>query len=376
MIKGVVRLVLGGNMKLKRLAALALAGVLCLSAFTGCGAKSSDAVATLGDETVTYGVANFIMKYQKASVDDMYALYASYYGVDSMWDIDVSGGGTTLEEDFKASALELLHEMYVLKAHMADYNVEITEEENAAISEAVTAFLAANTEEALEEFGATEEIVTEVLTLYTIQAKMYDAIIADTDREVSDEEANMRGYSMLAISLEGEYDEDYSWVDYTDEEIEEIKSNVLQMGLDLNTMTLEEVAEQYGYEVTTGAYAAEDTSLEADVLVALDALNEGQVSDAVETDTAIYFVRIDAETDEEATEENRQSIIAEREYALYEEVVTGWMEDDGWTVNDSVVDKIDFHNIFTQVQQSTESESDDSTENTEVSETVDGTESE
>ena len=44
-------------------------------------------------------------------------------------------------------------------------------------------------EEAIKEMGASEEIVKEVLTLYTIQAKMYDAIIVDTDRNVSDEEA-------------------------------------------------------------------------------------------------------------------------------------------------------------------------------------------
>ena len=375
MIKGVVRLDLGGNMKLKKLAALVLAGVLGLSALTGCGVNTNEAAATLGEETVTYGVANFLVKYQKASVDDMYAMYATYYGVPSLWDTDMSGSGVTMEEEFKASAMDLLHEMYVLKAHMADYNVEITDEEKAKMKEAVSAFLAANTDEAIAEFGATEEIVTEVLTLYTIQAKMYDAIIADTDRNVSDEEANMRGYSMISVSLEGKYDKDNKWVEYTEDEIKALKENVMQMEMDLNTKTLEEVAESYGYEVTKAAYEKEDTAVEKDVLTALDALKEGEVSKAVETETAIYFLRIDTDTDEKATEENHQSIIEEREFALYEKVVKAWMENDGWKVNDAVVNKIEFHNIFTQVQESTESEKNEGTENTEVSETVDGTES-
>ena len=362
-------------MKLKKLAALVLAGVLGLSALTGCGVNTNEAAATLGEETVTYGVANFLVKYQKASVDDMYAMYATYYGVPSLWDTDMSGSGVTMEEEFKTSAMDLLHEMYVLKAHMADYNVEITDEEKAKMKEAVSAFLAANTDEAIAEFGATEEIVTEVLTLYTIQAKMYDAIIADTDRNVSDEEANMRGYSMISVSLEGKYDKDNKWVEYTEDEIKALKENVMQMEMDLNTKTLEEVAESYGYEVTKAAYEKEDTAVEKDVLTALDALKEGEVSKAVETETAIYFLRIDTDTDEKATEENRQSIIEEREFALYEKVVKAWMENDGWKVNDAVVNKIEFHNIFTQVQESTESEKNEGTENTEVSETVDGTES-
>ena len=373
MIKGVVRLILGGNMKLRRLAALVLAGVMCLTTLVGCGAKPEDTIATLGEEQVSFGVANFIVKYQKASVDDMYAMYAMYYGVDSLWDVDMSGAGSTTEEEFKASAMQLMHDMYTLKAHMADYGVEITDEDKAAIKEAANAFLAANTEEAIEEFGATEDIVSEVLTLYTIQAKMYDAIIADTDREVSDEEANMRGYSMIAIDLTGKYDEDNNFVKYTEDELAAIKSIALNMDLDLKVKTLEEVATEQGYKVETGAYVKEDDSLDPDILVALDALKEGEVSDMVETEDAIYFFRIDADVDKEATEQNRQSIIAEREYALYEDTLKKWQENDGWDVDEALVKKIEFHNMFTLNKDTEENEStEEGTETTEVSETVDG----
>lgn len=358
-------------MKLKRLAALILSGALCLTALTGCGAKAEDTIATLGSETVTYGVANFLVKYQKSTVDDMYAMYAGYYGVDSLWDIDMSGSGSTTEEEFKASAMEMLHDMYTLKAHMADYGVEITAEDEAAITEAANAFLAANTEEAITEFGATEEIVTEVLTLYTIQAKMYNAIIVDTDREVSDEEANMRGYSMIQIDLTGKYDDNYNWVTYTEDEIAAVKKTALDMKLDVKAKGLEAVAEEHGYSVTTNAYGKNDTSLDEAVKTALDALAEGEVSDMIETENAIYFLRVDANVDKNATEQNRASIIAERETALYEETVAKLQENDGWEVKDSVVDKIEFHNMFTQVK---ETESEESTESTDTAETVDGTE--
>jgi foldase protein PrsA len=213
-----VRLILGGNMKLKRLAALALTGVITLTTVFGCGANTNKTIATLGDEKVTFGVANFIVKYQKASVDDMYAMYAGFYGVDSLWSTDTSGSGSTTEVEFKQSAMDLLHEMYTLKAHLADYGIEITAEDEAAIKEAAAAFMAANTEAAIKEFGATEEIVVEALKLYTIQAKMYNKIIEGADRNVSDEAANMRGYSMMHIDLSGYYDKDSNWVEYTEDE--------------------------------------------------------------------------------------------------------------------------------------------------------------
>lgn len=379
MIKGVVRLILGGNMKLKRLAALVLTGAICLTTLFGCGAKTvsaEDTIATLGEENVSYGVAHFLVKYQKATVDDYYALYASMYGVDTLWDKDMSGSGSTTQEEFKASAMELLHDMYTLKAHMGEYGVEITAEDEAAIKEAANAFLAANTEEAIEEFGATEEIVAELLRLYTIQAKMYQAIIAQTDREVSDEEANMRGYSMMSMDIKGHYVTPSEYEDYTAEEVEELKATALQMELDLKTKDFEEVAEYYNYEVTTGAYAKGDETLDPTLLTALDELKEGEVSGMIETESVIYFVRIDADVDEEATEENRATIIAERETALYEDTLANWQENDGWTVVAEVLEQIQFHNMFTLNSGVEENESTETgTEMSGVSETVDGTES-
>ena len=114
--------------------------------------------------------------------------------------------------------------------------------------------------------------------------------------------------------------------------------------------SLETVAEEFGYEVTSSAYAKDDTSLDETLLTVMNDLKEGDVSKVIETETALYFVRIDADTDEVATEANRQSIIAEREAVLYEEVLNAWQENDGWTVDESVVAKIDFHNVFTQIE--------------------------
>ena len=113
----------------------------------------------------------------------------------------------------------------------------------------------------------------------------------------------------------------------------------------------------------------------------MDALKEGEVSKLVETDSAYYFVRIDADTDKEATEKNKESIIAEREGKLYSDVLDGWQKDDGWTVDKDVLAKIDFHHILTQTDPNAKES--EKTENTETKgtedaakETVDGTEKE
>lgn len=365
-------------MKLKKLAALVLAGALCISAFTGCGMDANKTVATLGEQNVSAGIANFFCKYQKAIMDDM---YLGYFG-ENMWSTDLYGTGSTMEEDVKDSVMTSLHELYTLKAHMADYNVELTEEEQQKIKDAAAAFIAANTEEALEEMSATQEVVEELLSLYTIQWKMYEAIIVDADTDVSAEEANMRGYTLVSVGIAGEYDDNGVYNEYTEDEVTAIKEEVKKAKLALIDQDLETIAEEYDYNIQTGAYEKEDATLELELLEAMDALAEGEISDIIETDSALYIARIDADCDEEATEENRLSIISEREYALYEEVLSGWQKEDGWTVDENVLESIDFHHILTQQKETetdtaqTENDVTETQEDTQGTETADTTENE
>lgn len=360
---------LGGNMKLKKLAALVLAGALCISAFTGCGMDANKTVATLGEENVSVGIANFFCKYQKAMMDDM---YLGYFG-ENMWSTDLYGTGSTMEEDVKDSVMTSLHEMYTLKAHMADYNVELTKEEQQKIKDAAAAFMAANTKEALEEMSATEEIVEELLSLYTIQRKMYESMIVDADTEVSDEEANMRGYTLVSVGIAGEYDDAGAYTAYTEDEVAAIKEDVKKAKLALIDKDLETVAKEYDYDIQTGAYAKEDATFDVELLAAMDALEAGQTSDVIETDDTLYIVRIDSECDEKATEENRLSIIAEREYAFYEDIVAEWQKEDGWKVDEGVLDTIDFHHILTQ-QAETQKDATETQKDTQGTEEVETTE--
>ena len=85
-----------------------------------------------------------------------------------------------------------------------------------------------------------------------------------------------------------------------------------------------------GFESKTGTYDSDDESLEEDVKTALDGLKKGETSGLIETETAYYIVRIDADTDKEATEKNKETIVEERKRDLYNDTLEGWQENDGW----------------------------------------------
>ena len=359
-------------MKRKKLAAFCLTGALLASVMTGCGINKNATVASLADGTaVSMEVANFAMRYQQAATD---AMYRSIFGED-VWSQDLYGNGSTTEASVKDDVLESLHEMYTLKSHMSDYGVSLTSEETQAIANAASAFLAANESAALKEIGATQNAVEELLTLYTIQNKMHAAIIADADTNVSDEEANMRAYTMLSFSTSGTYDADYNYIEPTEEEIAAIEQEAAEVYAEITTPAdLENVAEAHELNPTSATYAADNTSLDEEIKTALDALHEGEMSELITTDSGLYILRLDSETDEEATESNRESIIEDRQSALYDEVLSGWQENDGWTVKEKQIAKIQFKNTFTQPEEEDTEAAEDTESETEATEETESVE--
>lgn len=364
-------------MKAKKVTAILVAAAITATAISGCGLNKKATVATMGDQEITLGIVNFMCRFQQAAMDDMYGQYFGSTYPD-YWNTDIQGQGSTMADTTKDSVVEQVHEFYTLKAHMSDYKVEITSEDEKKIKETAEKFMESNSKKALSEMGADEELVEEMLRLYTIQSKMSEVIRAEADTKVDDAEANMRAYSMIKIATDAKVDEATGEsVEYTDEEKKQFKETAGLIDNAVNgkkKTSLEDVAKDNKLEVTNGTYAADDTALDEKVKKALDGLKEGETSHTIETDTAYYILRLDKETDEKATEQNRKSIITSRQDEVYNKKVSEWQEKDGWTVDEKVLAKIKFSNFFTAVTESDEANS-ETVGNTATEEVTNTTES-
>lgn len=352
-------------MKNKKLTAILLAVAVSASVLSGCGTDKIDknaVVATMGDTGISMGVYNFLFHYGEASMDD---LYSGYFGQD-YWTSDLYGKGNTFWEDTKSELLENVHAYYTLsdEARMAELGVSLTEEETAAMKEAAKAFMAANTQEALDEMGATEEIVTEALRLITITNKMQAAIRAQVDTTVAEDEYVQRGYSVVHSSLERRYNSSTgSYEDISETDMLQIIVYFSNMSALISEgKTLEEAAEECGYSVSSDSYNAKNNDLDEDVLTALEALAVGETSGIVQTDTDIYIFRVNSDNDAEASESAKADIISDRQSEAYTEQLAAWQENDGWTVNDKVLATLQFDNYLTQKAETEGSEAVETTE--------------
>ena len=359
----------------KKAAVVTAAGVLAAMSATGCSSSlNPDAVvATVGDEDISLGVANF---YTRLTQGEYETYYASTMGTtaEDMWPQEVDEQGTTMEEQLKDNIMQSLQNMYLMSQHASDYDIALTDEEEQAISDAADQFVADNTEEVRNTVSGNKEDVQKVLELVTIQSRMTEAMQEGVDEEVSDEEAAQKSMDYVLFSYTTTDDSGNS-TEMTDEEKENIAATAQEFANQVKTGTdMADAAEADGVEVQTATFDSESTTPDADLIAAADALeNEGDVTDPVETDSGIYVARLTSLLDRDATDTEKETIVEQRRQDQYNSLLEEWRDAAEIDVNERNWNKIDFtYQGITIVTPEEETSEETSTDNTDDSGSAEG----
>ena len=280
----------------KRILAAGMCASMAMGLLTGCSSSTDDVVAKMGDTELTLGEANFMLRYSQARTQSY--LGAMFGEGANVFQQDLTGSGQAYGETVKESVLTDLKNMTILEQHMSDYNVELTDEEKAAIEEAAKQFIADNSKDVLKEMSATEETVSRVLTLYTIQSKMETAIEADVDTEVSDEEAAQKTiqYAYFSIPETESETEDVTEASSEDESetaAESVSEDEAETATKAESTDETEVASETETGAETETEAASETETAA----------ETETEAASETETTSETEAVSEEDSEEATED-------------------------------------------------------------------------
>lgn len=350
---------------------LKTAGVAALSAtvlLTGCGKMNPDATLVTinpGDgttDTITLGYGNFCARYLQSSYDQY---FLSYYG-EQMWESDMSGTGSTMQEDTKSGVLEDLEGQYVAKLHASEYGVELSEDQNTAIAAAAAEFMADNPEDTIEALGATEEYVKKYLEDKTIYNLVSEAAKEKAAEDITEDQYWMRSFSYVLFESAGT-DEDGVTVEYTGDELEAIKNQAEMLA---SSDDFDTEAEALGVTVSTYSYLkgeTEDDSIDMAVIEAAEAMSEGDVSDVIEVEGTGYFViKLTSDHDEEASESKLTTLKNE----AFTTLLDTWKESIVWTVDEDQWAKVKFDSLFQTkaeeeaTEETTEETTEESTEDT------------
>ena len=348
---------------LKRTTIAALAGVLAAGMFTGCGEKKVDGtktVATVDGTDVPMGVLSLFAREQQAQT---IAMYQQFMGgsASNIWSgVADEDTGETYGESAVKSALKQVEILYVMKEKAADYNVEITEDEQKAIEDAAAAFMKDNDEDTIKELSVTEDQVKTLLELETYQKKMQDPIKKEGNIEVSEDDAQQSAFTYVNISLSGD--------DLTDDDIAKRKEQaqeILDKVKEDPTADMKEIAKGVddSYTALNGTFTTKEsddedfqsTAYPDEVLTALRTLKEGEV----------YILRMDKVNDEDATASKVKSVTTTKENKYYSETTEKWLDDAKVTEDEKVLKTLTFSDNHTfTIKATTSDAAGDSTEET------------
>ena len=341
-----------------RLAAAGLCLVLTAGMLTGCG-NAGQAIITLDGQKTEYAVANIMLRYSQAQ---MQAYYGAYMG-DSLW--------TQYGDSTKTSMMSTLKQMLILEQHQDEYNVSLTDDEKSKIDAAAQQFMDDNDQATIKAMGATKERVARVLELYTIRSKISNAIVADVDTNVTDEEAAQKTIQYVVFSTADTTDSDGKSVALTDDEKAALLENANKVrDAVAGGKTLEDAVKEVddSKTVSSASYGDNDESytLDESIRTVADKLKDGEVAGEVVTnDNGYYVVQMKATYDADATASKKERIINERKSSKFSEVYDAWESAADYTEDANLLKQITFKDIYeiaTEAQSETAAESTETTE--------------
>lgn len=332
----------------KTVAVTGLVIALGTTALTGCGSTldGTQIAASCGDEKITLGTANMMLRMNQAQMQSYYAMFGG--STTGIWDQE-GEDGKTYGESTKDDIMEQLHNMVLLKQHAADYDVSVTEDEQQKIKDAAAKFMESNDQETLEKLAVSQSDIETILEYYTYQNKMFDPMTADVDTNVEDAEAAQSRITYASVSIEDKEDEEGNQVALSDEEKQEKKDQAQQILDKLNSQEdpaaadmdalAKEVDETLSASSTT--FGSDDTNLDDKLKEAVKDLTDGQAaSQVIEGEKAYYVARMDSVLDEDATQTKKDSIVSERQQEAYDKLLEDWGEETKMEVEKKVWKKV------------------------------------
>ncbi|MBQ9632555.1 MAG: peptidyl-prolyl cis-trans isomerase, partial [Lachnospiraceae bacterium] len=340
---------------------LAVGSLMAALLLAGCSGKI-DPSATLvnidkGDGKITLGYGNFVARYNQASYDKFYlSQYDSTY-----WRSSPDGESEkTMEDSVKDDVMDELKKMYLSAKHAEEYDVKISEDQEKKIKEVVDKFMKDNSKEALEDMGATEEYVSQMIRENIYEQELEKAMTKKKKKELTPDDVRQAKVSYVHLFMGGLTDDDGNVKDVSLDELKERAEKVA------SAENMEEAAKESGFDLDEDYYtiakdadgAAEDMDVPKVVAEAAIKLKEGEISEVIQAEhdgnDGYYVVRKDKDFDKDYTKVKKTSLSEQ----FYSDTMEEWTDDLDWAIDEKQWAKVKFDTAFEAPEEEEEDEKD------------------
>lgn len=297
-----------------------LAGVLAVSVFfAGCSIGGKEIVVTSGvgsKDVFKIGGNSCNQTEAKVYLANYQNIYGKSYGID-LWEQGFQK--KKLKQYVKEVALSEMTKIICMDLLAEDQGIALTTEEKARIKDAAAKYYESLNEAELTYTGASQSDIESMYEDYALANKVYQSLTQSVDEEVSDDEARIMEAMQIYVK--------------TQDKAEEVSAK-LAAGEDFAA-----VASNYNQkpviEITFGR-----GDLPEEVEKAAFELDDGAVSDCIQTDDGFYFIKCINKFNEELTDANKSNIVDAREKAAFDDVYEEFVSTLASNLNESVWENI------------------------------------
>lgn len=318
--------------------AILLALVMVIGVMSGCGNSGGKGEKTSNGNKVlfSYDGTDVTLKkawiYGKMTAAQYESYYTSYFG-ENFWTMDMGtddeGNATTFEDYVKEQVVTQIKQVIVLNNKAEEVECSLTDEDKEQCEEYAKAFAEDESGKAiLAECGATEEDMQEIYEENALASKVQEYMIKDTDTNVSDDEARKTTISRVVFATT-KTDDDGNTVDMTDDEKAQVLATAQAAQEELKAgKSIADIAEAQEYTNIDETFAAGESEEGEAFEKMLAGMKDGDITQEVqECDNGYVIAQLTAYTDADATAENKETIIAERQQEKFKEVYDEWTKD-------------------------------------------------
>lgn len=266
--------------------------------FSGCKIGDKDVYLNSGS-----GISNaFIIgdrKCPKKEANLYIGCFADYYGSVGTLDIENDSRVSFDSETLKNSAFSLMTRVYSLDLYAAENDMKLSESEISYCDSAAMDFYSKMTEEDRQKTGVSEKDIKAAYEKYALALKVYNSLMEGVDGNVTEDEARVMDGYIIYLS--------------NGEKLSELESRI-KAGDSFATLT--QVYSEDSKKVLSFGRGTYPKNFDEKAF----SLEDGEISDRIETDDGFYFVQCVNKYDKEKSEINKTVIIDKRQRALLKQI--------------------------------------------------------
>ena len=290
-----------------------------------------ETILSVDDEKVSYSEVILYLKY-------IQTYYESIFG-ETIWDYDL--GDKTIGGLAKQDVIDTIIERKITKKQWNEYEVIITEEDEAKIEKDSLDYLNNITDYDISYYGITNEIVYQFFFDNLLAERVYDATTMDVDTDISDDLAKQITIQYILISTT-KLDSEGNRVLVTEDKKQAayIKAQeLLTPATDTEDFELfaKTNSDSAQIEKTFGKGEVEEV-----VESAAFALKAGDISNIIESEDGYLILYCVSDYNEDATLEKKEEIIDQRQIEEFQRLFQEWQKDVDVKINESVWSQVEF----------------------------------